>query len=74
MVAYIVALKSTGKHCSFNKLEEMVHDWLVCGVGDTRMQKAMLQERDSMYQKALELCMATELATKDISSLHQKPV
>ena len=38
------------------------------------MQRAMLQEKDLMYQKALELWMATELATKDISLLQQKPV
>ena len=33
----------------------------------------MLQEKDLTYQKALELCTATELATKDISLLQQKP-
>ena len=38
------------------------------------MQRAMLQEKDLTYQKALELCMSTELATKDISLLQQKPV
>ena len=63
-----------GEHCSFGKLEEMVRDRLVCGVGDPHMQRAMLQERDLTYQKALELCMATELATIDISLLQQKPV
>ena len=74
VAAYVAALKSIGEHCSFGKLEEMVRDRLVCGVGDARMQRAMLQERDLTYQKALELCMATELATKDISLLQQKPV
>ena len=74
VAAYVAALKSIGEHCSFDKLKEMVHDQLVCGVGDSRMQSAMLQEKDLTYQKALELCMATELATKDISLLQQKPV
>ena len=74
VAAYVAALKSIGEHCNFSKLEEMVRDRLVCRVGDARMQRAMLQERDLMYQKALELCMATELATKDISVLQQKLV
>ena len=74
MAAYVAALKSIGEHCSFDKLEEMVRDQLVCRVGDSRMQKAILQEKDLTYQKAFELCMATELATKDISLLQQKPV
>ena len=38
------------------------------------MQRAMWQEKDLTYQKALELFMSTKLATKDISLLQQKPV
>ena len=71
VAAYIAALKSIGEHCSFDKL---VRDQLVCGVGDSHMQRAMLQEKDLTYQKALKLCMATELAAKDILILQQKPV
>ena len=40
------------------------------------MQRAILQEKDLTYQNSegLVLCMATELATKDISLLQQKLV
>ena len=40
------------------------------------MQRAMLQEKDLTYQNSegLMLCMATELATKDISLLQQRLV
>ena len=65
VAAYVASLKAIGEHCSFDKLEEMVRDRLICGVGDSR---AMLQEKDLTYQKALEL---TELATKDISLSQQ---
>jgi transposase InsO family protein len=74
VAAYVAALKALGEHCEFHSLEEMIRDRLVCGVEDPRMQRAMLQEADLSYQKAIELCTATELATKDISLLQQKPV
>ena len=70
-LAYITALKLI-EHCSFDRLEEMVRDWFVCEGWDSRVKRAMLQEKDLMYQKALEFCMARELATKDISLLQQK--
>ena len=44
---YIVELKRLARNCKFeDKLNDMLRDRIVCGIGDTAMQRKMLMKED----------------------------
>ena len=53
----------------------MLRDHLVCGVGDSRIQRQLLAERELAFDKAFEIGTACESAEKkDLQSGSQLPV
>ena len=67
---FVAKLCRLSKHCKFgDTLEDMLHDRIVCGIRDTRLQRRLLAEIDLTYQKAFDMCQATELAHKNSPSL-----
>ena len=55
---YVATLRSIGEHCDFgNSLEDMIRDRLVCGVGDKRIQRRLLQEKELTYKDLLDIAV-----------------
>ena len=48
----------------------MLRDRLVCGINNHQIQKRLLAEHDLKYQKAVELALAMESASKNVGDLH----
>ena len=47
----------------------MLRDRLVCGIGDERIQRALLAEKALTYTKAFELCQSNESAERNAKAL-----
>ena len=67
---FVAELRQLSEFCDFGEtLSDMLRDRLVCGIGDTRIQRRLLAEPELTFQKALTLSQAMELAdrhTKDL--------
>ena len=50
-------------------LDDMLHDQLVCSIQDSRLQKRLLAEPELTFQKAFNLCQASEAADRNIKEL-----
>lgn len=50
-------------------VEEMLHDRLVCGVQDERIQCRLLSERDLDFRKAMEIAQGMEVAAKNATDI-----
>ena len=72
---YIAELKKLAAHCDFEEafLLQMLRDRLVCGIGDSRMQRRLLSEEDLTFDKALQLVQAMESADQSASALTADP-
>ena len=69
---YIAELKKLASLCDFDGevwLPQMLRDRLVCGIGDSRMQRRLLAEEDLTFDKALQLVQAMESADQSASAL-----
>jgi len=68
--AYVAELRALSEHCNFgDTLDQMLRDRLVCGINDPQIQKRLLSEPKLTFQKALDLSLAFEAATKDAKHL-----
>ena len=82
-------IRELSQFCDFGEyLEEMLKDRLICGIGDTRMQRRLLSEKDLTFQKPQGIVLALEAADANagevettiqpsqlqINSLHKGPV
>ena len=58
------------EHCAFDvSLDDMLRDWLVCSVRDTRVQRRLLAEPNLTFKKAFEICQSAEVAEKNAREL-----
>ena len=70
MAEFVTELRKLSEQCQFGGcLDKMLHDQLVCGVKDRRLQWRLLAEPDLTFKKAFELCHASELAEKNVEEL-----
>ena len=71
---YVAELKSIGGLCGFqDTLPNMLRDRLVCGVNDGRIQRALLQEHNLTFERALEIAQSIEAAPNDMQRLKIQP-
>ena len=42
----------------------------MCGIGDQALQRELLSEKDLTYERALEIALSHESATKNVAALH----
>ena len=71
---YVAELKSIGGLCGFqDTLPDMLRDRLVCGVNDGRIQRALLQEHNLTFERALEIAQSIEAAANDMQRLKIQP-
>jgi len=53
-------------------LEDMLRDYLVCGISDRHLQHQLLAEPSLKFKKALEMAQAVETAEQRAKDLQQK--
>jgi len=67
---YIAELRNLSRDCEYgDKLDEMIRDRLVCGIGDVSVQKKLLQAKDLDFPKAQKLALSAEASVKESKSL-----
>ncbi|XP_033105178.1 uncharacterized protein LOC117107583 [Anneissia japonica] len=72
---YLAELRKLTKYCKFgNNLEDSLRDRLVCGITTTAIQKKLLAEADLTLQKAIEIAIAMETASKEAEELKHKQI
>ena len=72
ITSFLASLKSLAATCSFsNKLEEALRDRLVMGLKDESTQRALLTEKDLMFEQAVEVAIAREAAVRDVREFGQ---
>ena len=70
VAAFMSELRRLAEHCNFNNyLTDMLRDRLVCGIADERVQRLLLTEKELTLEKAYQVCIAEEAASKDTSVL-----
>ena len=67
---YMSELRKLAENCNFGTaLNDHLRDRLVCGVADERIQRLLLVEPNLTLEKAYDICVAQELATRDANVL-----
>ena len=67
---FVTHLHTLSEHCEFgDTLEDMLSDRLVCGIADSRMQRAMLAELKLKFARAFELAQTMESVDQDTRKL-----
>ena len=70
--AFVVQLHNLAAHCNYGEsLDSMLRDRLVCGIGDERLQRRLLREKELTFAKAFELCQVEESAESNAKLLNK---
>lgn len=72
----IRALHKAALHCEFQDLDDVLINWIICGVRDIRLQWHLLAKPDLTLQQAIEETLASETAehsTQEISKASSPP-
>ena len=70
---YVAELRNLSRNCKFDaNLKEMLRDRIVCGIGDTGMQRKMLSKKDLTFDDALQIATGTEAAFKQADQMQIK--
>ena len=74
---YVAVLCKLAEHRNFgDALDEMLQDWLVCGIANPTVQKRLLAEPELTLTKAVTIAQAVEFAergSKEIQSVKDPP-
>ena len=66
VAVYVSELRVLAQYCNFGEtLEVMLRDRIVCGINDQQTQKKLLAEKTLSFDRALEIALAVESATKE---------
>lgn len=67
------AIRKLSEYCEFGAaLTDSLRDRFVCGLRNENIQKKLLSEKALTYEKAYEMAIAMETATKDACELQQR--
>jgi hypothetical protein len=73
--AFIAELKQISEHCNFgDQLKQNLADRILVGVNHSRIQTALLDEKDLTYDKALEIAFNYEATDKNVLTLGEQHV
>ncbi len=65
-----LSLRKLAEYCEFKEqLNDQLSDKFVCGLYQESIQKKLLAEKELTYEKAVEVALAMEAATKDVREL-----
>lgn len=74
MTEHVAVLQDLAQHCNYgDKLKEIMHDRLVCGISDDRLQRRLLAESELTFEKALKVAQAIKTASRDLRDLQLHP-
>ncbi|XP_056017509.1 uncharacterized protein K02A2.6-like [Ostrea edulis] len=67
---YVTDLRNKAQQCEFGSLaDELIRDRIVCGIQDEACRARLLRESDLTLAKAIDVCRAQEMSTKQLKSL-----
>lgn len=67
---YVTDLKTKAQPCEFGNLSDgLIRDRIVCGIHDEACRARLLRESDLTLAKAIDVCRAQEMSTKQLKSL-----
>uniref|UniRef100_H2ZYX7 Peptidase A2 domain-containing protein n=1 Tax=Latimeria chalumnae TaxID=7897 RepID=H2ZYX7_LATCH len=71
VMTYVTALHQLTEHCEYgNILDDMLRDWMVCGIADDRTQRRLFEEGTNIdFQKAFDIAVSMETAAKNAENL-----
>jgi len=68
---FVAALRKLAEHCEFrDTLNDTLRDRLVCGLINEAAQKKLLTESDLTLEKAVNISVTMEMASKEAQQLH----
>ena len=66
----ITDLRLPSKDSRFGELqEELISNWIICGVNSERLKARLLREEDLTLEKAINICKADENSRKELKNL-----
>ena len=70
IAAYVAELHQLAEHCKYDTtLNDMLRDWLVCGVDGSQMQQRLLAEPQLTFDEAFEIAMTYQFQSPSNSLL-----
>jgi hypothetical protein len=70
---FVTSLRLKAKTCEFGEQEEsLIHDYIVLGCPDVRLQERLLRENDLTLTKTLQICRAAEATKEQMKLLRTK--
>nr|XP_022295054.1 uncharacterized protein K02A2.6-like [Crassostrea virginica] len=67
---YLTDLRNKAQPCEFEHLSDgLIRDRIVCGIKDEVCRARLLRESDLTLKKAIDICRAQEMSTKQLKSL-----
>uniref|UniRef100_A0A452HWT6 CCHC-type domain-containing protein n=1 Tax=Gopherus agassizii TaxID=38772 RepID=A0A452HWT6_9SAUR len=74
VVQFVAILKKLAEHCEFKEmLNDALRDRLVCGLYSEAIRKRLLTEAQLTLQKAVDIAVSTELATREAQYIGASP-
>nr|XP_024656779.1 uncharacterized protein LOC112432450 [Maylandia zebra] len=68
---FVASLRKLAEHCEFKDvLNDTLRDRLVCGLRNEAAQKKLLTESDLTLEKAINISVTMEMASKEAHALH----
>ncbi|XP_047995712.1 uncharacterized protein LOC125233678 [Leguminivora glycinivorella] len=67
---FVTALKTLSVDCNFDKMKDsLVKSQIIRGIGDTKLQEKLLQEKDLDLPKCISICKASEIAAEHVKKM-----
>lgn len=71
VIVFVAALRRLAEHCEFKEvLNDTLRDRLVCGLRNEAAQKKLLTESDLTLEKAINISVTMEMASKEAQQLN----
>lgn len=72
---YVVKLRKLAEHCEFGEnLSDTLRDRIVCGLNNEQIQRQLSSKSTLTLQKAIDIAVGMETASKDAQELRHKQV
>lgn len=70
--SYFADLKTLAQTCEYGALkDELIRDRIVCGIISDKVRKALLRESELTLQRAIQICLISEMTDAQSSTLAQ---
>ena len=69
IAVFMSEVRKLAENCNYNYWPDTLYDRFVCGIADERVQSLLLTEKELTPEKANQVFIAEETASKDTSVL-----